>query len=99
LRPLDGRSPEVSAYVEADARFEPFFSRTLELVDLLLPAYLDEGKTHFAVAFGCTGGRHRSVALTEKLAAALAAKGWQVSIRHRELERQVLQALPFTQSG
>ncbi len=99
LRPLDGRDPAVRAYIEADARFEPFFDRTLELVDLLLPAYLDEGKTHFAVAFGCTGGRHRSVALAEKLAAALAAKGWQVSIRHRELERQVLQALPFTQSG
>ncbi len=99
LRPLDGRARAVADYVEADPRFEPFFDRITGLVEMLLPAYLEEGKTHFALAFGCTGGRHRSVALAEKLTAALAAGGWQVSIRHRELERQAIQSVPFAQTG
>jgi UPF0042 nucleotide-binding protein len=94
LRPLDGRDPAVAAHVAADPRYAPFFSRLLELVSFLLPAYEAEGKSHFALAFGCTGGKHRSVALAEKLAETLADKGCQVSIRHRELERQAAQALP-----
>ena len=53
----------------------------------LLPAYLAEGKSHLSVALGCTGGQHRSVAMAETLGAALAEAGWQVSIRHRELDR------------
>jgi UPF0042 nucleotide-binding protein len=94
LRPLDGRAPEVSEYVAGDPRFAPFLAQLVALLDLLLPAYEAEGKTHFALGFGCTGGKHRSVALAENLAASLADKGWQVSIRHRELERQAAQALP-----
>lgn len=94
LRPLDGRAAEVAAHVAEDPRFAPFLDRLELLLDLLLPAYEAEGKTHFALAFGCTGGKHRSVALAENLAASLADKGWQVSIRHRELERQAAQVLP-----
>jgi RNase adapter protein RapZ len=94
LRPLDGRSPAVAAHVAEDPRFAPFLAQLEALVDLLLPAYETEGKTHFALAFGCTGGKHRSVALAENVAESLAAKGWRVSIRHRELERQAAQALP-----
>jgi len=94
LRPRDGRDPGVAAYVEADPRFAPFLAQLVALVDFLLPAYEAEGKTHFALAFGCTGGKHRSVAITENLARMLANKGWRVSIRHRELERQAAQALP-----
>ncbi|MDJ0859398.1 MAG: RNase adapter RapZ [Dinoroseobacter sp.] len=86
LRALDGRSHEVADYVSTDPRFAPFFEHILSMTRLLLPAYADEGKSHLSIAFGCTGGQHRSVALTEKLAAALAANGWRVSIRHRELE-------------
>ena len=88
LRALDGRDPEVQAYIRADARFAPFFEKIYSLFDLLLPAYLEEGKSHVSVAFGCTGGQHRSVYLTEALAAALVKDGRQVSIRHRELERR-----------
>ena len=88
LRDLDGRSPEVADYVAADPRFDEFFDRVSGLVDFLLPAYGDEGKSHLSIGFGCTGGKHRSVALAEKLAFALAQAGWQVSIRHRELERR-----------
>jgi UPF0042 nucleotide-binding protein len=94
LRPLDGRAPQVAAHVAEDPRHAPFLARLTSLLDLLLPAYEAEGKTHFAIAFGCTGGRHRSVALAENLARSLADKGWRVSIRHRELERQAAQALP-----
>lgn len=94
LRPLDGRSRSVAAHVESDPRFAPFLEKLGDFVRFLLPAYEAEGKTHFSLAFGCTGGRHRSVALAEKLAEMLAEAGWQVSIRHRELERQAGLALP-----
>jgi len=88
LRNLDGRAPPVGAYIAEDPRYGDFFQRVLGLVDSLLPAYRNEGKSHFALGFGCTGGQHRSVYVTECLANALAKKGWQVSIRHRELERR-----------
>ncbi|MFD1195808.1 RNase adapter RapZ [Seohaeicola saemankumensis] len=88
LRALDGRDPQVAAHIAGDPREEAFFAKVLDLMLLLLPAYKDEGKSHFAIGFGCTGGQHRSVAMTEKLALALAKEGWQVSIRHRELERR-----------
>ncbi|PCH68902.1 MAG: RNase adapter RapZ [Rhodobacteraceae bacterium] len=86
LRNLDGRDAQVAQYVAADPRFTPFFERVLDLTQLLLPAFQDEGKSHLSIAFGCTGGQHRSVALVETMAKALAEDGRQVSIRHRELE-------------
>ena len=89
LRSRDGRDPQVASYIAEDPGFDAFWSRLLDLVTLLLPAYRDEGKTHLAIAFGCTGGQHRSVAMAEKLALALADQGWQVSTRHRELERRI----------
>jgi UPF0042 nucleotide-binding protein len=87
LRSLNGTSANVAEYVGADSRFLPFFEQTLSMAELLLPAYREEGKAHFAIGFGCTGGQHRSVAIAEKMAQALADRGWQVSTRHRELER------------
>ena len=94
LRALDGRSDAVAAHVAGDPNFTVFFDRLRDLVLFLLPAYLAEGKAHLSIAFGCTGGQHRSVAVAEKLANALAAAGWQVSIRHRELERRGVAAAP-----
>lgn len=91
LRQLDGRDPAVAAYVFADPRFPAFFEQVKGLVDLLLPAHRDEGKAHLSIGFGCTGGKHRSVAMTERLAEALAQDGWHVSKRHRELERRAEQ--------
>jgi UPF0042 nucleotide-binding protein len=88
LRALDGTDPAVAAFVEADPRFAVFFEKVRELILFLLPAYRDEGKSHLAIGFGCTGGQHRSVAIAIRMANALAAEGWQVSIRHRELERR-----------
>jgi UPF0042 nucleotide-binding protein len=88
LRHHDGRADEVAAYVAADSRYEAFFEGVRNLAALLLPAYREEGKTHLSIAFGCTGGQHRSVAVAERLAETLAKDGWAVSKRHRELERQ-----------
>ncbi|NOX41041.1 MAG: RNase adapter RapZ [Alphaproteobacteria bacterium] len=88
LRALDGRDSRVAEYIADDPLFSDFFNKTLDLVELLLPAYRAEGKSYFTLAFGCTGGQHRSVFMAEALANALAERGWQVSIRHRELERE-----------
>lgn len=88
LRPLDGRDPAVAAHVAADPRFDQFFAMVRDLILFLLPAHVAEGKSHLSVGFGCTGGQHRSVAVAESMAEALAAAGWQVSKRHRELERR-----------
>jgi len=88
LRAKDGRDGQVYDYVAADDRFGDFFAKMQDLTAMLLPAYKDEGKSHLSIGFGCTGGQHRSVAVTEKLAEALEMAGWPVSIRHRELERR-----------
>ena len=88
LRAKDGRDADVAAYVSEDARFDDFFARVKSLIDLLLPAHTDEGKAHLSIGFGCTGGKHRSVMMTEQMASALAQDGWHVSKRHREIERR-----------
>jgi len=93
LRNLDGRDAPVVAHVEEDPRFAPFFERVHDLLASLLEAFVDEGKTSLTVAFGCTGGKHRSVAIAEKMARTLAEEGWRVSKRHRELERQASAAV------
>ena len=87
LRAHNGQSAEVQAYVAEDPLFAGFTQKVTELALLLLPAYEAEGKAYLSLGFGCTGGQHRSVTMAETLAKALADKGWQVSIRHRELER------------
>ncbi|WP_120634525.1 RNase adapter RapZ [Ruegeria sp. EL01] len=94
LRAADGRNPDVAHYVQSDANYEPFFDRVVDLVNLLLPAFRAEGKAHLSVAFGCTGGQHRSVAMAEAVAKALAEGGQQVAIRHREMERRSLNVRP-----
>ncbi|MBK5934847.1 UPF0042 nucleotide-binding protein [Rhodovulum imhoffii] len=88
LRPLNGKNAKVDAYVTADTRFQPFFDRVLDLVRFLLPACTAEGRTHLSIGLGCTGGQHRSVAVSERLRKALAQEDCQVSIRHREMERR-----------
>jgi UPF0042 nucleotide-binding protein len=88
LRDRDGRDPGVAAHIAEDPRFAPFVAQVAGLVDFLLPAQVEEGKAHFALGFGCTGGQHRSVMMAERLALRLAESGWPVAIRHRELERR-----------
>ena len=71
-----------------DARAQPFFDKVHALVESLLPEFAEQGKPLVMLALGCTGGQHRSVAMAEKLANALARGPWRVSKRHRELERK-----------
>ncbi len=94
LRAEDGRNPDVARYVQSDANYAPFLDRVVDLLRHLLPAYRAEGKAHLSVAFGCTGGQHRSVATAEAVAKALAEEGQQVAIRHREMERRSLNVRP-----
>lgn len=88
LRALNGTQKEISDYVRQDPLFTDFAQKVQELSEMLLPAFRDEGKSHLSIAFGCTGGQHRSVTLAEHHALRLAEQGWRVSIRHRELDSQ-----------
>ena len=88
LRPCTGLDPAVGAYIEADPDFEPLLDAMRGLVSLVLPRFVQEGKKYATIAIGCTGGRHRSVHLIEKLAATLRAAGWRPYVIHRELAPQ-----------
>lgn len=99
LREHDGRDETVAAFVEADPRFKDFFERVEGLLLSLLESFVDEGKTSLTIAFGCTGGKHRSVACAEKMGRVLAEQGWRVSKRHRELERRKLMAAASATQG
>ena len=87
LRPLTGHDADVASYVADDAAFGPFFQSLTAMLQPLLPRYEAEGKSYLTIAVGCTGGRHRSVAIAEKLAQWLSALGWPVGLVHRDLER------------
>lgn len=95
LRHRTGLEREVGAYVEADPDFAGFFRHVSELLDLVLPRFVQEGKKYATIAVGCSGGRHRSVHIVEKLAAHLARApvpageepNWKVTVTHRELAR------------
>jgi RNase adapter protein RapZ len=88
LRPLTGFDQRIVDYVARDGRLEEFYARVLPLLDYLLPQYVTEGKAHLVIAIGCTGGRHRSVAIAEHLAAHYGANGrYFVEATHRDVER------------
>ncbi len=109
LQPRTGLDPEVGAYIEADPDFQAFFGKVTDLVDLLLPRFAQEGKKYVTIAFGCTGGRHRSVYLVEALAAHLGSRlaanaaggetgpGWRLHVAHRELAREGHEAAYLTE--
>lgn len=84
LRPLTGLDEGVRAYVREDPDFQPAFDSILGLLKLLLPGYAKEGRAYLSVAFGCTGGRHRSVATAEAVGEALREAGWPNIVVHRD---------------
>lgn len=86
LRPLDGRDQRVVDYVFKQATTMDFLNRFKGLLDFLIPLYHKEGKSQLTVAIGCTGGKHRSVAISEWLAGELASPECQVTLRHRDVE-------------
>jgi UPF0042 nucleotide-binding protein len=99
LRPGTGLDPAVGAYVAEDPDFRVFFTKLVEFIEMLLPRFIQEGKKYATIAIGCTGGRHRSVYLIEKLAERLGARvvadratggpgiGWRIHVSHRELAK------------
>jgi UPF0042 nucleotide-binding protein len=84
LRPRTGLDPEVSRFVLDGGPAKELLARLLDLLRFLLPLYEREGKSYLTVAVGCTGGRHRSVAVLEALAAELRRLGQNVSVTHRD---------------
>ncbi len=87
LRDRTGLDQAVADHVATDPAFEPFLHNLLGLLDLLLPRYEREGKAYLTIAFGCTGGKHRSVFLAERIGAWLRERGQSVRIGHRDIER------------
>ena len=85
LRQLTGRHLAVAAHIERDPHLAPFLAGLWRLLEPLLPRYEQEGKTYLTIAIGCTGGRHRSVYVAERLAAQLGAAGLRVELAHRDL--------------
>jgi len=87
LRAMSGLDRKVGAYIAEDPAFEPFFCRLTDMIGLLLPRYRAEGKSYLTIAFGCTGGRHRSVYLEQRAAGWLEAHDWRRTVNHRDLSR------------
>ena len=87
LRPLSGLDPEVEAFLEGHSLTGDFLDRLRSMLELLMPAYRDEGKAYLTIAFGCTGGRHRSVMTAEKAAGMLSELGVAARVVHRDLEK------------
>jgi len=87
FRHLTGRHPKVIAYVRKFAQTKEFLDRVTDMLLFLLPNYIHEGKSYLTVAFGCTGGQHRSVMIAEEVRKRLAKEGYRVKTAHRDMPR------------
>jgi UPF0042 nucleotide-binding protein len=88
LRPLTGADPRIVAYINRDGALDTFYEHLDPMLDYLLPQYLAEGKAHLVVAIGCTGGRHRSVAIALHLADRYSDQtGYLVDVLHRDVAK------------
>lgn len=88
LRPLPGESPEVRRFVLSQPATQEFIRRLVDMMDYLLPQYLEEGKSHLTLAIGCTGGKHRSVVLADEMATFLKDRGYKVNLKHRDVRKE-----------
>jgi UPF0042 nucleotide-binding protein len=89
LRPLTGREPAVVKYIDKSKATHEFLTHTLNLLKFLVPQYVHEGKTYLTIGIGCTGGRHRSVAIAEALRKGLSGMtGVRVRVRHRDIAHE-----------
>jgi UPF0042 nucleotide-binding protein len=88
FRKRTGKDPKVAAYVRSFPQTEEFLERVSELMLYLLPHYVEEGKSYLTVAFGCTGGQHRSVMMAEEVKRRLKKAGYQVKTAHRDIPRE-----------
>ncbi len=87
FRELTGKHPKVAAYVQGFPQTAEFLTRTEDMLEFLLPHYIKEGKSYLTVAFGCTGGQHRSVFIAEEMKRRLEAAGYRVKAAHRDMPR------------
>ena len=87
FRELTGKHPKVAAYVQGFPQTEEFLEKTTDLLAFLLPHYISEGKSYLTVAFGCTGGQHRSVFIAEEMKRRLEHAGYRVKATHRDMPR------------
>ncbi|MGM0124056.1 ATP-binding protein [Enterococcus sp. AZ194] len=87
LRPLTGQNPEVYEYVMSFPETEEFYTKFIDLLKTVLPGYVTEGKSSLTIAIGCTGGQHRSVALTQRVGNEL-KKDYKVNITHRDKDKR-----------
>jgi RNase adapter protein RapZ len=87
LKPLDGEHPEVREFIMKTPEAGTFVRKYTELLDFLLPLYAKEGKSHLSIAVGCTGGRHRSVAIARMLYDHMTKKNWRVELAHRDIHQ------------
>jgi UPF0042 nucleotide-binding protein len=85
LRPKTGLDAEVTAYVEAIEDYRQYFQMVFSLLLFLIPRFIKEGKTYLTISIGCTGGRHRSVSMAQKMGEDLARQGYRVKTTHRDL--------------
>jgi UPF0042 nucleotide-binding protein len=88
LRALTGQDEAVGAFIRSDPDYEGFFKTLTTMLEPLLPRYESEGKSYLTIAIGCTGGRHRSVYVAERLTEWLNARGQRVNLRHRDARRR-----------
>jgi UPF0042 nucleotide-binding protein len=84
FRPLTGKHPKVAAYIRQFPQTQEFIDRISELLIYLMPHYIREGKSYLTIAFGCTGGQHRSVMIAEDVAKGLGKVGYHVKAQHRD---------------
>jgi UPF0042 nucleotide-binding protein len=84
FRPLTGRHPQVAKYIRSFPQTQEFINRISELLIYLIPHYIREGKSYLTIAFGCTGGQHRSVMIGEDVKKRLAKAGYRVKVVHRD---------------
>jgi RNase adapter protein RapZ len=87
FRPLTGRHPKVAKYIRSFPQTQEFIQRISDLLVYLLPHYIEEGKSYLTIAFGCTGGQHRSVLIAEEVKKLLAKAGYRVKVQHRDSPR------------
>jgi UPF0042 nucleotide-binding protein len=87
FRPLTGKHPKLVSYLRKFAQTREFLDRVTGLLLYLLPHYIHEGKSYLTIAFGCTGGQHRSVMIAEEIGKRLAKEGYRVKTAHRDMPR------------
>lgn len=87
LRTMTGLNEEIQEYVQKDENYSIFMTKLIDIIQMLIPLYVKEGKKYFNISIGCTGGKHRSVTVIEDLAINIANFSYKVRIKHRDIDK------------